>query len=294
MGAVGRDGAVLLIGETGAVGPVASQLRGAGASVRVLTPGHGVSGLPDGVEPASGDLAAPESLGDCLKGVEAVYLDWPYDRRAGRFHAAGAAAGVVGMIVRNVRRLVFVSSHAPGDAPERPADPTTAFYARLGRLIRGSGLEWTALRPCMRAGVTRQWAPQIRAGDVVRGPYAASARSLIDERDVAAVAARVLTGAGHAGASYVLTGPESLTHAEQVRAIGEAIGRPLRYEEVAPDLVREALSLVWPPELADAVLAALAARVSAPEPVTTDVEEVTGSPPRTFREWAVDHADAFR
>jgi hypothetical protein len=42
------------------------------------------------------------------------------------------------------------------------------------------------------------------------------------------------------------------------------------------------------------VLAALAARVSAPEPVTTDVEEVTGAPPRTFREWAVDHADAFR
>lgn len=57
---------------------------------------------------------------------------------------------------------------------------------------------------------------------------------------------------------------------EQVSAIGEAIGRPSRFEEIPPEIARE------------------------PEVVTPTVEEVTGAPARTFRQWALDHADDFR
>src|SRR3954452_20549929 len=80
------------------------------------------------------------------------------------------------------------------------------------------------------------WAAQIRDSDVVRWPYGQAARSLIHERDIAAVAVRALTEDGHAGARYVLTGPETLTQVEQVHAIGDAIGRPLRWEELSREM----------------------------------------------------------
>ncbi len=85
------------------------------------------------------------------------------------------------------------------------------------------------------------WADQVRSGDVVSWVYGQAARSLIHERDIAAVAVRALTGHGHAGQRYVLTGPQAVTQAEQVRAIGAAIGRPLRFEKITRQAVRQDL-----------------------------------------------------
>ena len=85
------------------------------------------------------------------------------------------------------------------------------------------------------------WAPQIRAGDVVRWPYLAAPTAPIDERDIAAVAVRALCEDGHAGAEYVLTGPQSLSQFEQVSTIGRVIGRSLRIEEISPDEARREL-----------------------------------------------------
>src|SRR5215471_4969753 len=67
----------------------------------------------------------------------------------------------------------------------------------------------------------------IRAEGVVRAPYGKAATALLAERDVAAAATRVLAEEGHSGATYVLTGQESLTQIEQADAIGAAIGRRL-------------------------------------------------------------------
>src|ERR1035438_3353513 len=75
---------------------------------------------------------------------------------------------------------------------------------------------------------TLAWADQIRSAGVVRWAHGQAARSLIHERDIADVAARVLADGKHAGASYVLTGPEAVTQADQVRIIGEATGLPVR------------------------------------------------------------------
>src|SRR5260370_10677050 len=82
------------------------------------------------------------------------------------------------------------------------------------------------------------WAPKIRAGNVVRWPHLAIPTAPIDARDIAAVAVRALCEDGHAGAEYVLTGPQSLTQFEQVSTIGRAIGRSLRIEEISPDEAR--------------------------------------------------------
>ena len=96
-------------------------------------------------------------------------------------------------------------------------NPLKVLHAEIERLIETSGLQWTFLRPGMFAANARfWWAPQIRAGDVVRWPYLAAPTAPIHERDIAAVAVRALCEDGHAGAEYVLTGPQSLTQFEQV------------------------------------------------------------------------------
>src|SRR4030095_11185130 len=83
--------------------------------------------------------------------------------------------------------------------------------------------------------------PQVRAGDVVRWPYLNAPTAPTDERDLAAVAVRTLCEDGHAGAEYVVTGPQSLTQAEQIHTIGRAIGRSLHVEEISPDEARSEL-----------------------------------------------------
>jgi uncharacterized protein YbjT (DUF2867 family) len=136
--------------------------------------------------------------------------------------------------------------------------------------------------------------PQIRSGDVVRWFYGNVATAPIDERDVAAVAVRALCDDGHHGQEYVITGPESLTQREQLDIIGAAIGRPLRFEELSHDAARqELIDTGWPATVAEMLLNAYAASVGRPSHVTSTFADVTGTPARTFREWAVDHAAEF-
>jgi uncharacterized protein YbjT (DUF2867 family) len=168
-------------------------------------------------------------------------------------------------------------------------------FEEIERRIESSGLEWTFLRSGMFArNALGWWAAQIRVGDVVRWPYAGVPTAPIHERDIAAVAVRALRGNGHAGAEYVLTGPQSLTHAEQVATIGRAIGRSLRFEEVSPDEWRRECVPFWPAPVANMLLNAWAAAVGQPAFVTSTVAELTGAPARTFLEWATDHAGGFR
>ena len=128
----------------------------------------------------------------------------------------------------------------------------------------------------------------------MRWPYAAVPTAPIHERDIAAVAVRALCEEGHAGAEYVLTGPQSLTQSEQMAAIGDVIGRPLRLEEISPEEARSELLTIMPaPAVVKMLLDAWGAAAGRPAHVTSTVAEITGAPARTFREWAADHAARF-
>jgi uncharacterized protein YbjT (DUF2867 family) len=204
-----------------------SQLLGTGAAVRALTRNPDSAGLPDGVDVARADLSVPDTLDACLDGVAAVFLVWP-------FLTADLAPAVLDVVTKHAHRIVYLSSAGVRDDLEQQTDPINQFHADIERLIEQSGLEWTFLRSGGFATNTLWWAPQIRADGVVRGPYGAAVRSLIHERDIAAVVVRALTGDGHGGVKYLLTGPQLLTQVEQVHTIGEAIGRPLRWEGAPP------------------------------------------------------------
>jgi uncharacterized protein YbjT (DUF2867 family) len=156
-------------------------------------------------------------------------------------------------------------------------------------------MEWTFLRPGMfAANAGYWWASQIRAGDVVRWPYPAAPTAPIHERDIAAVAMRALCEDGHAGAEYVLTGPESLTQAEQVSTIGRVIGRSLRIVEISPDEARTELTTIMPAPIVNMLLEAWAAAIGQPAFFTSTIADLTGTPARTFLDWATDHAADFR
>ncbi|MFB8142251.1 NAD(P)H-binding protein [Streptomyces parvus] len=282
----------LVIGSTGNVGrEVVDRLVAAGAAPRALSrrqgvPDEGVGRVPGGAEAVVGDLHDPAMLEAALTGVRSVFLVWP-------FLTAEHAPAVLDAIGRHARRVVYVSSSGVDRTAERQTDPIRQLHADMEALVEKSGPEWTVLRADTFASNARGWAAQIRAGDVVRGPDAAPT-AVIDERDIAAVAVRALTEDGHGGATYVLTGPQVLSRAEQVRAIGDAVGRPLRFEAVPPDIARERmLADGRPPALVDALLAGAEAR-PASELVTTTVEDITGAPARTFARWAADRADVFR
>jgi uncharacterized protein YbjT (DUF2867 family) len=281
---------VLVIGGTGNVGrQVVRQLRGTGARFRVMTRNPDAAGLPSQVEVVRGDLTVPETLDRCLEDVDTVFLVW--------VAPPAAAPGALERIANHARRIVFLT--APLKTPHpffQQPNPSRDMVERIERLIETSGLEWTFLRAGMFAGNARHfWGPQIRTGDVVRWPYLDAPTAPTDERDLAAVAVRTLCEDGHARAEYVVTGPQSLTQAEQVHTIGRAIGRSLRVEEISPDAARsELLPVLGSLTFVNTLLSAWAAAIGEPAFVTSTCADVTGAPPRTFLEWATDHAAGFR
>jgi uncharacterized protein YbjT (DUF2867 family) len=277
---------IVVTGATGTVGrQVVLQLSERGAPVRAVTRDPGSAAMPAGVEVVRADLSDPASLEPHLAGADSVFLVWPFTSPE---QAADQGSQVVQVLARHVPRIVYLSAQA---AAGRPG----SFWATIERLIEQSGAAWTFLRPTGFAANTLMWAEQIRSSGVVRWPYGAAARSLIHERDIAAVAVAALTDGRHAGQKYLLTGPEAITQAGQARLIGEAIGRAVHWEELAPEEARQQLLAAWgDPGFVDSALATWAGLVTEPEPVTPTVEQVTGAAARTFRQWAGDHIRDFR
>ncbi|MEU8205512.1 NAD(P)H-binding protein [Streptosporangium sp. NPDC049046] len=285
---------ILVTGATGKVGgQTVTQLLDAGLPVRALTRDPTSAALPKGAEVVRGDLADPATLDDALDGVESVFLVWP------TLSADHAAPSTIEKIAKHARHVVYLSARGvPDPAPGTPEpDPNSILgsHARIERLIERSGPEWTFLRPGGFAANTLMWASQIRDTGTVRWVYGGATRALIHERDIAAAGVSVLTGTGHAGARYVLSGPETLTQIEQVTAIGEAVGRAVRWEELPPEeALRELVGRGWPPAAAKGLIDGHAQMAMFPESVTSTVEELTGRPGTPFRQWAADHADDFR
>ncbi len=286
---------ILVTGATGTIGrPLVNLLASEGVKVRAVTRHPQAAGLPAGVEVVQGDPARPGTIAPFLDGVTALFL---------HPRAVGLAAGELLALAhkRGVQRVVALSAMNVDD----PLDQQPSRYngdrnKEVEDAVTRSGLEWVALRVGAFTTNTLMWAGQIRAGDVVRGPYAASTgpatgAAAIDPGDVAAVGARALLTDELVGRRPVLTGPQSLTQAQMVDVIGKVIGRPLRYQEIPPEAARQGmLGLGFPEGFVDAYLSLLAEAVGRPALVTDEVDKALGRPARTYAEWVADHAAAFQ
>lgn len=280
----------LITGATGTIGRHLVELLVAdGAKVRAVSRDPDAAGLPAGVEVVAGDPSRPETLGSALDGVTGLYLHSRAAGEAAELAALAKERGVTKVVVQSALNIDDPLDHQPsrfnGDR-NREAEEAAV----------GSGLEWVSVRPGWFAGnALRAFGRQIRAGDVVAGPYANFAESPIHERDIAAVAARALLTDELVGRRLAITGPESLTHEEMIEVIGRVIGLPLRYQEVPPQAAAQGLVQAgFSEEAVAALLARYAREVGQPAPVTGVVAEVLGRPAHSFAEWVADNADAFR
>lgn len=283
---------ILVTGATGTIGrPLMDLLTSEGAEVRAVTRDPNAAGLPAAVEIVEGDPARPDTIAASLAGVTGLFL---------HPRAAGEAAGELLALAREhgVKRVVALSAmNIDDELAEQPSRFRGDRNKEAEDAAVASGLEWVSMRAGFFAvNTATAWGAQIRAGDVVRGPYAASTEAPIHERDLAAVAAHALLTDDVVDRRLVLTGPESLTQEEMVATIGDVIGRPLRYEELPPEVAKRGMieRTGFPEGFVDAYLALLAKAVGRPALTSGEVDKVLGRPALTFAEWVADHAAAFR
>lgn len=274
---------ILVTAATAPVGrSIVEQLVAAGHPVRALTRDADEAGLPPEAEVFEGDLTDSDSLKVAMKGVNAVFLLAVVPGFATGFLAAARDAGV--------QRIVFQSSAEVTDGTAQQPNDIAAFHHDVEQAIRASGLGWTFLRLDVSSADALQWAfdvpGQLAAGDVVRAPYGDAASSPIHPADFAAVAVAALVDAQHDGAVHHVTGPESITHREQIALVGSARGREIAFEEVDPDTAR---SMVGPFAPIDLLLATWERHTRRPAPVTDTIQRVTGRAPRSIIQWAADY-----
>ncbi|MDX3191979.1 NAD(P)H-binding protein [Streptomyces sp. MN03-5084-2B] len=256
---------VLVTGATGHTGRhVVAGLRAAGVDTRVLV--RDPAKAPEGVEVVQGDIT---DLAEAAEGVDAVYLLWPF------FSAEGVEKAVAPF---RGKKIVYLSAMSAEDG---------GVWGDVEAAIEEVTGDWTFLRVTGLATNALAWARQVGSG-VVRAAYGQAKRSVVHERDVADMAVEALTR-DHAKQTYLVTGPESLAQAEQVRLIGEALGTPVTWEEQPPDEAIAQLSQYLGAEFAAGAVHHWASLVEDPEPVSPDVARVTGHPARPFSEWAREH-----
>lgn len=275
---------ILVTGATGKVGRAAvNQLHEAGVDVRALVRRPEAADLPPGVEVVRGDLSEPGSLDAALDGVHAVFLVWP------TLAADAAAPAVIGRLAEHARHIVYLSAMG---ADER-AGAVLGSHGYLERLIDETGVGRTFVRAGGFAGNDLGWAESIRTEGVVREHYDEWARSMIHERDIAAVGVRALLE-GRTSAIHEVTGPETLTAPQRTRIIADALGVPVRFEKMSRKQMLAEMSTWMPVDNVNKALAEMDEMTARPEPVLTTVAEVTGAPAHTYREWVNDHLADFR
>lgn len=223
---------ILVTGATGNVGSaVLANLLDKGCRVRALTRHPGRAALPGGVEVFEGDLGRPEMLAAAFADVEAVHLiNYGTGTGAPLQHVPQLVAA---LHAARVRRVTTFRGVEPGE---------------LEAVLAGSGLEWTDFFiPVEFMSNALHWAESIRTENIVRA-FGPARSAMIHGADIGAAIAAGLTEDGHAGKSYTLSGPQSLTPQDKVNVLSSSLDRPIRLIELSEDEAREKWRALRTPE----------------------------------------------
>lgn len=283
---------ILVLGATGTVGgALVRLLQQAGVPWRALvrSPERARTRLGSGAALVQGDLEQPETLPPALEGVERLFLASPVNPR----QVAWQTEAIEAARRAGVHHVVKLSNLGA----DRAADfPVARWHGEIEAALEASGLAWTHLRPHFFMQNLLGQAATLRAEGVLRGAYGQGRISLVDARDVAAVAFSALTQPGHAGCAYALTGPEALSFAGIARALGGPLGRRVRYEALSGEAARRRLLAEGRPAwYAEALLVLFAGYARGEYAAVSDaVERVTGRPATPFARFLADHAERLR
>jgi uncharacterized protein YbjT (DUF2867 family) len=265
---------ILVVGATGTTGrAVVGELVERGASVRALTrsPEQAAALRAAGAEPVVGDLADPASLAPALDGVERLYIALPASEQLPELEANAYAAAEQAGVYHAVK--LGVMGMTTGASMRLARTHAEAFEA-----LQSSSLRWTLLQP---SGFMQNY---LRSPGAVVSARADAQVAHIDARDIAAVAARVLSEEGHEACTYALTGPEALSDAQ----IAELLGA--EYRAVTDD---EAAAAMRGRGMAEWYIGAMLDlnehyRSGAASAVSPDVEALLGRPAGSFAALVAD------
>jgi len=282
---------ILITGATGSNGSeLLKRLSALGVPLRAMvrSASRQPNDLSRGVEFATADFNDDESIARVLEGIERAFLVTNSTERAEeqqlRFVERARAAGV--------RQIVYLSQlHAARNSPVR----FLHYHAVVEDAIAASGMTFTHLRPNLYMQGLLGFRSSIQAEGRVMAPAGDVPVSIVDVRDIAAVAAAALTQNGHDRKIYDITGPESLTHAQLASQLSEALGKAITFVDIPESAMRSALlSFGFPEWQADGLVEDYAHyRRGEASAVSRTVQEVTGTPARNFRQFAKDFRQAF-
>jgi uncharacterized protein YbjT (DUF2867 family) len=241
-----------------------------------------------GLEFAEADFDDPASLRKALQDVQRAFLvtnsSDRVEERQLRFVNLARESGV--------KHIVYLSQlHASSNSPLR----FLRYHAAIEEALRGSGMSYTSLRPNLYMQGLLMIGKSIASQGRFFAPAGNARVSVVDVRDIAAVAVAALTQTGHEGKTYGLTGPEALTHAEMAAQLSQALNQPIAFVDVPEEGFREALrGLHMPDWQADGLIEDYAHyRRGEASGISSTVKEVTGESPRSFLAFARDYRASF-
>ena len=280
---------ILVTGATATVGgEVVRLLAARGEKVRAF--GRSAEKLPRlaGVERLAGELTDRSAVQAAVKGAARIFLLG----EPGPDHVEGQSNVIQAARRSGVKLLVKMS--AVGADAQSPIN-LARWHAKSEDELRRADVPHAILQPQLLMQSTLAYAPFVKEQGLFHGAMRDGRVAFVDARDVAAVAAAVLTGRGHEGKTYVVTGGEALSLRDVADKLSVATGKAVRYVDLpAGELKRRLLDAGLPSWLADD-LGALHVFFSTGGGAGTTrvVPELTGAPPRTYEAFAREFASVF-
>jgi uncharacterized protein YbjT (DUF2867 family) len=282
---------ILVVGATGTNGrEVVGRLADAGQAVRALVRNPAKAGELNrpNVELVAGDLGNPSSLDAAMAGVDRAFFLAPVDQRYvawfRNFLDAAKRAGKPHVVK-------FSGMGASTDSPSE----LMRQHAETDAALAASGLPYTILQPNSFYQNMLWSVATIKDQGAFYLPVGEARQSLVDVRDIAAVAVAVLRGSGHEGQTYEITGPESLSYHDVAAKLSAALGKPVNYVPVPPEAALESMLKSGMPEWnARAVTDLYGAFATGAYARTTDTAgRLSGKAPIPFEQFVRDFAAAF-
>ncbi len=243
----------------------------------------------EGYDTVQLDFAVPETLPAAFAGIDTVFLlgtgvRGQIEQETNAVNAAKAAG---------VKRLVKQSVWNAADGQYSLAK----MHRTIERAVEASGMAWTFLRPNgFMQNFAQDMAESIKAEGVIYQPAADVKISHIDVRDIARVAARVLTEPGHEGRAYELSGPEGMSYHDAANILSRVLGQKITYIALTDDAARAGMLSAGLPDFYAGTIVDLfrAYRGGIASQVTPHVKRITGREPIAFEQFVRDHVERFR
>ena len=232
------------------------------------------------------DYTLPSSIENALRGVKQLFMLTPFTDESvtmgKRIVDAAKKAGV---------QYIVKLSAAGADA--EPGITLVRWHREVEKYIEASGIPYTHLRPnSFMQNFINFFPPQ---NDVIYLPLGEGKVSWVDVRDIAAVAAHVLTHSGHAGKAYTITGPDALSVTEVSKILSEATGKTISYTDVPEEAARKTMVEMQMPNWAIDGLLELHAinKAGYAAEISNVTRDMTGKDPIDFERFAKDNAARF-